>query len=201
MKHFLNILRVLPMVALSVTVTGCLGLKPKPDPSRYYVIGSGVQNAAAQGGDCEERVILGPVVLAGHLDNPKIARRSGENEIVYYDWTFWAEPLPRALPRELLSSLEKVIPEACVFSYRRATPDDESIQLAVTIEQFEMTDNGNAIVSATWDVSSDAWETRRRGSARISRPYDAGADEIVSGVQALTAALADLSKKMAGDLR
>jgi len=199
MNYLMNTLRTLPALLASLVLTGCFALKARPDPSRFYVLGSGSETNRNLKADCPRQVLVGPVTLAGHLDRPRIATRTGENEILYSEWHFWAAPLVRALPRELINSLAAAVPDACVFSYRKATPVDGSLHLELLIDHFEMTSNGNVIVAANWDVTSNG-EKRRQGRARISRPYEMGVDEFGSGVQALSVALDELSKKIAEDL-
>jgi uncharacterized lipoprotein YmbA len=189
---------LLSLTALLI-LTGCLGLDPKPDPSRYFVLRDTPAQTTAAPVDCGRTVLVGPVTLAGYLNNPKIALRRGANEIGYQAWDFWAAPLSRSLPRELISSLAVALPDTCVSSYRRASVDATSIQLEILIEQFEMTDNGNVVVAASWGATSDNGAKRRQGQARVTRSYQSG--DVVSGVQALTVALDELAKKIAEDLR
>ena len=201
MKVFMKTLQLLPVFASLVILTGCLGLEAKPDPSRFYVLGGGFRETAPEQVDCSDLVRVGPVSLAGHLDNPKIVRRVGENEIQYFDWRFWAAPLSRALPGELIASLKTALPNTCVSSYRDASPGENSAQLELLVEQFELTNEGNVIVSASWGITSGHLDSRRQGRATVSRAFEPGTDEVVSGVRALTIALGDLAKIIAEDLR
>ncbi len=200
MHHLMNNLRLFLSLLALLVLTGCLGLKAKPDPSRYYVLGGGAGAGGRTEINCAKMVIVGPVTLAGHLDNPRIARRIGEHEIDYSDWHFWGAPLSRAVPRRLISSLSGAMPDTCVFSYREASPDQNSIRLELSIEQFELTDSSTAVVAASWRITSGAEKKRRQGRAQVIRPYQTGQDEFGSGVQALTVALDDLAKKIAADL-
>jgi len=201
MNQLMKTLRLLPVLLAVIISTGCLGLKAKPSPSRFYVLGTGSRTSEPGELLCKRLVLVGPVTLAGHLNNAKIALRLGENEIDYVEWCFWADPLSRALPREFIASLSNALPDNCVFSYRKASPDENSVQLELSVDQFEMTDRGNVVVAASWSLTSGSGKIRRQGRTRITRPYEVGNEEVVSGVQALTTALDDLAQKIAEELR
>jgi uncharacterized lipoprotein YmbA len=182
-------------------LSGCLGLDPKPDPSRYFDLGGGTTRPERVEADCTRQVLVGPVTLAGHLDDTKIARRVGENEIRYADWEFWAEPLVRALPRELGRSLERVMPDTCVSDYRMASPSEASVQLELVISRFEMTDDAEVLVDAGWRVFRSGESEGRQTTIRFSKAIDGDSSDVSAGVQAMNLALDDLAAAIAKDLK
>lgn len=186
---------------IALLFNGCLGLKPKPDPSRYYVLGTGSQQAKARQLECARRILVGPVRFAGHLDDPRIARRVETNEIVYSNWSFWAEPLARAFPRELISSLEQAMPEVCFFDFRSASTREGDVSLDVSVEQFEMTNGERVVAAVKWTLWTVGDSNKYQGSVRLSKSVEGDEDEVLSGILALNRALDEVAGAIAADIK
>lgn len=90
------------LLALACLVgAGCSVLPAPPvDPTRYYVLNGPSLDAAGIGNHGGPvRVGLKAVDIAPYLRKPMIAVRRDANELVYDDYTRWAEPLEASVAR------------------------------------------------------------------------------------------------------
>ena len=84
-QFFLEIVLILGIVV----ITGCVNLKPKTDPTRYFVLGPTPSPSGSNqvGG---AKIALGPIALPPYLQSQKIVTRRGEHEISYAEYFRWA---------------------------------------------------------------------------------------------------------------
>lgn len=99
------VLGFLAMAGLGLA--GCSVLPAPPaDPTRYYVLtGPGLDDAGLRNLGGPLRIGLKAVDIAPYLRKPAIAVRRGANELVYDDYTRWAEPLEASVARILQTRL------------------------------------------------------------------------------------------------
>lgn len=202
MKHMKPVPLLFAVLLMSVFLTGCFSLKPQPDPSRFFVLGEAVTTATKGGLDCPRIVLVGPVRLAGHLESTRIAQRHGAHEIVYFDWDYWAESLSTAVPAQLITRLENRLPDVCVASYQTLAPKTNTIQLAVFVDQFEMTENQEVVAAMRWTITDpDDPKTVKQGETRMRRTNTGTHGDVASGVAALSNLLDELADQLAGELK
>jgi uncharacterized lipoprotein YmbA len=192
---------MLAIVPAALLAGGCISLKPKPDPTRYYVIdGTAPPPEPADG--CERVLLIGPVQVAGYADQSSIVERRGDHEIIPLVPHRWAEPLAQALPRTLVRRLATALPDACVLQVHRLTPNERTQQLEVEITRFELTEANEAVVALNWRlVGQDAEQFRAAGSTSSTRPFEAGTDRVAAGIRALSEAIDEAIGELAAGIR
>ena len=93
---------VLGLLALgSLGLAGCSILPAPPaDPTRYYVLtGPGLQDDGVRNFSGSLQIGLKAVEIAPYLRKPMIAVRRDTHELIYDDYTRWAEPLEAGIAR------------------------------------------------------------------------------------------------------
>ena len=140
-------------------VTGCslLFLSPAPDTSRHFVLISLPPTETANVGSGTSRVDVVHVKIPSYLFNSSLAVRRGTNEIVYPPGTLWAERLNTGIPRVLAADLSSLLPSEQI---RLAVGSSEDIvrEIDVTIEQFDVSFSGQAVLVAKWRIFSPGGE-------------------------------------------
>ena len=192
----------LALVTTAVGLTaGCFS--PRADATRFYVLGDATDLVAkAPAATCARMVLVGPVRVATHVDQPVIVERVGANEVRLLEWQRWAELPGRALPSALVTRLAAGLPDVCVVSYARATPGTNSVQVEIEIERFELRAENQAVLAARWRIfTPGAGGKGAQHSGRYEQSFAGGTNRVAAGVAALTETVDRLAKQLADDLR
>ncbi|MBI1178237.1 hypothetical protein GC207_12450 [bacterium] len=189
-------------VAMLMASSGCVNLNPQPDPTRFYVLNdSDNENAAAK--ECSRTVLVGPVRLAGSLDQPAIVERLNATEVRFHDLHRWAEPLIQGIPRILISQLSARLPDRCVLAFQRATPGADSIQIELEVDRFEITPDNHANLAVRWRFLKPppSQSEPSVGAATFSTTFAPGTDRIAAGVASLSKTVDQLADRLAAELQ
>jgi uncharacterized lipoprotein YmbA len=190
------------LALLTGLVTGCVNLAPQGDPTRFYVLEAVTPDAAPADAGCSRTILIGPVRLAGHLEQPAVVERVGEHEVRYLAWHRWAEPLTQAVPRTLVRRLAGELPEACVAGFQRVTPGPDTVQVEIEIDRLELTAGNQAVLAASWRIfKPGASGLAQRNAATFTASFDPGANRVATGVAALSTQMDQLVKALAAEAK
>ena len=180
-------------------VTGCsfLFLKPAPDTSRHFVLTSLPPTETANVASGTSRVDVVHVKIPSYLFNSSLAVRKGTNEIVYPPGTLWAERLDTGIPRVLAADLSSLLPSEQI-RVAVGSSEDVAREIGVTIEQFDVSSSGQAVLVAKWRIFSPGGEKiLHSGESRLSRSGPAPDTDPSGAVGTLSDLIADLSRQLA----
>ncbi len=178
-------------------VTGCSFLKPAPDTSRHFVLTSLPPTETANVASGTSRVDVIHVKIPSYLFDSSLAVRKGTNEIVYPPSTLWAERLNTGIPRVLAADLASLLPGEQV-RVAAGSSEDVAREIGVTIEQFDVSLSGQAVLVAKWRIFSPGRENiLHSGESRLSRSGPAPHTDPSGAVGTLSDLIADLSRQLA----
>jgi len=178
-------------------VTGCSFLKPAPQTSRHFVLTSLPPTEATDVASGISRVDVVHVKIPSYLFNSSLAVRKGTNEIVYSPGTLWAERLSTGIPRVLVADLSSLLPSEQI-RVAVGSSEDVAREIGVTIEQFDVSSSGQAVLVAKWRIFSPGGETTlHSGESRLSRSGPAPDTDPSGAVGTLSDLIADLSRQLA----
>ena len=135
--------------------------------------------------------------IPSYLFNSSLAVRKGINEIVYPPGTLWAERLDTGIPRVLAADLSSLLRSEHI---RAAVGSSEDVarEIGVTVEQFDVSSSGQAVLVAKWRIFSPAGEQiLHSGESRLSRSGPAPDTDPSGAVGTLSDLIADLSRDLA----
>lgn len=179
---------------------GCLNLKPKADPTLFYVLSSTVEQSPSRNQPAAAASVSVRVDLAAWLDHPGIARRQGANRIEFSKLHTWAEPLREGVARVLRRDLSTLLGPSRVAA-RSANPGADGREVQVLIDHFELTGTGRVAFSARWRVvRSGTSELLQTGQCDQVRECPTADTDWSGAVLALSQALGDLSRDVARTL-
>lgn len=177
-------------------VAGCSFLKPAEPTARYFIL---TPMPAAKAGSAESKglaVGLGQVKVPAYLFNTSLAVRKSTNVIEYLPSAFWAERLNTGFANVLAADLAVAVPTDRIHlaAWRR---DQVAAEIHVTVEQFDVDENGSGVLVARWRVVSPGGEQLlKAGTSRLAqqgpRPYD----NTSGAVATLSALIADFSRQL-----
>ena len=199
-RSFFNCLFVLAALAAFVTA-GCGGSKP----SRFYMLQSAANIEEDSGsGTGEDVVLFGlmPVILPDYVYRPQIVTHIGEHEMEYAEYDRWAEPLVDNLTRVVVVSLRERKDGVLFINYPWVANVDIGYRLHLEFEQFDIYDDGTAVLDASWSLGvGRSGEWLRYGYARLVETFeeDKKAD-YAARVAALNRLVDRLNERLATDI-
>ncbi len=178
-------------------LTGCSFLKPAPDTSRHFVLTPLPATETVNVASGTSGVDVIQVKIPSYLFNSSLAIRKGGNEIVYPPGTLWAERLNTGIPHVLAADLSSLLPRDQIRPLG-GPGDDAAKEIGVTIEQFDVSSTGQAVLIAKWRILSPGGEKILRfGETRLSRSGPAPDTDPSGAVGTLSDLIADLSRQLA----
>ena len=95
---------------------------------------------------------IGPIITAAYLDRPYLIFQTSDNTLDINKSHEWAGDLERQLARVLGTDVGRKINSANVQSYPWVRDSELDYQVAVDIKRFHGTNNGKALLEASWRV-------------------------------------------------
>jgi uncharacterized lipoprotein YmbA len=174
----------------AAALAGCsLTPKPQADPTEFFVLTARPVEARAGRRPVVE---LAEVEVPDYLRNPRMAARSGGNEIDYAEFKRWAEPLDKGAARALREGL------APAADLRPAPAPGAALKLKVRLLAFEgRRGDGAAVVEAAWELRGG--QAPRRGRLKSTREGWDGKD-YAQLARLESDALGDVCARLAGKL-
>ena len=139
---------------------------------------------------------VGQVKLPGYLAKNSLAVRKGGNEIEYLEQALWAERLEQGFQSVLTADLSMRLPNKQVrpSAGRNA---DESIEVHVTVQEFDTQAEGKVSLAAWWRVLSSKGKIIKAGPFRASRPGPRPEADPQGATATMSRLVADLSDVVA----
>ncbi len=191
-------MRLVP-VAVAVLIAGCTLLPPRHDASRFYTLSARAPDAAVPNGPEGPSVVVGPVTLPAYLDRNEVAVRLSPSELKYALTERWAEPLVQNFTQVLVEDLGRDLASDRVASLTTAPTVTPDFFIEVVVVRFEAGTDGSAQLTARWAVRDTARKILRIKQSQHARQATVATTE--GGVNALSAAVADLAEEMAATLQ
>jgi uncharacterized lipoprotein YmbA len=138
-------------IAASTLLTGCISPKPSPRAA-FYQLQPTIQPADVLPNMTDDAlvVLLGPIEVAPYLARPQIPWREGEYQIVYDEFSRWAEPLRRNVAGVLEANLSNLLKTDIIALFPWQQITDADARLAISIDRLEGTPDGTAQLTIRW---------------------------------------------------
>lgn len=182
-----------------VLAAGCFAAHP--DPTRFYVLAPMAGEDAVAPAAASRPVVLGlgPISLPRYLDRSELINRVGANEIQPARFDRWAEPLHQQIARTLAENLTVLGVVSRVVHYPWYRSRDQDVVLELDVQRFERDGANHALLSARWRLRCPGGEAFRAADATL---VDAATSlDAAATAEALSRQLAELSRRIAADLR
>lgn len=178
-------------------LTGCLSfLKPAKTSARYFVLTPLPATESPAPPASSVAVGVGRVKVPDYLLDTSLAVRRGTNEIDYLLQSVWAERLDGGLQTALAANLATLLPtdQIRLSAWKN---EDVSVEVHVTIEQFDVDAQGRGALVAWWRVLSAGGERiLKSGTSRFTRKGPSPDIDPSGAVATLSELVADLSRQL-----
>jgi len=185
------------LLFLLISQAACIG--GTTPPSQFYLLEPVPADNTGElaGAITKPTYSLVPIRIPHYLDRAQIVTASGKNTYQLNELHRWAEGLDDNMTRVLMQNLTVMVPADVVVSNTRRARGAER-RIAVTILEFHVDPEGQAVLSAQWQVSEG-------GETLLSRQNDyrlpASDEDVQAQVQALNQCLNQLSQDIASALK
>jgi len=147
---FYMIRSVLLALLMAFSLTACIG--GKSPPSEFYLLEPihAAVDAKITGGQV---IALAPVHIPQYLDRPQIVTGLSKNVYKLSETNRWAERLDDNIARVLAQNLSLLMPGEVVLANANIRAKQASIRVSVAILEFHVDSQGQAGLTAQWNVS------------------------------------------------
>lgn len=188
---FLRRLRLWAMAVLALALAGCVGLQPRPDPTRFYVL-TGETAARNQPGEID--LVVRRLALPDYLDSARLVVRASESEIRYRNHHRWGGgALDRMLAQSISNGLQDALPDWRVTTRSTMPP---RWQLDVRVLRFEGGPGMSAHFAFDWEISATG-DDGRRAAGRVSREGAWDGEDMAALVEVLAELVRESTSELA----
>ena len=153
MTRYLSVFLFFPLI---LPLAGCFQGKPI---QQYTLTTENLEPVLGQNSPATT-VLIGPVKLAGYLDQPRMIRRQSATRIDAIPDHQWGGDLSEMITAKLVTEIGSLLKPSPVLSYPNQSNSPGGRRVAVDILRFEATESGEnvekggaiAIVEARWTV-------------------------------------------------
>ncbi len=142
------------LFCLILVINACTSDLPRQDTQYFLLIPNLPTNSNSESVTLEDnpeiKILLQPIKIAEFLDQPGIVLQTDEHQIDVAHYHRWGEPLKRNLHRYILETLATQMPN---YTFRNSSKFNTAANLKhlqITINQFNGTADGIALLSGNW---------------------------------------------------
>jgi uncharacterized lipoprotein YmbA len=142
------------------------------------------------------RLGIGRILLPEFLNRPQIVTRPSANKVRMADFSQWAEPLEKGIPRVLSENLARLTGSDRVSLYPWPTQIEVDLMVEIAIIRFEGDADGEVSLVARWRLvrANGSEASPLQGSSYAESAADRSIEALVA---AMSRTLASLSRDIA----
>jgi uncharacterized lipoprotein YmbA len=152
----MTIKQALSLLALGVGLTGCSPLAPRPNYTKYFVLTPISDAARTTPASSKLALGLGPIDFPGYLDRTQVVTRAAPGQIDLSPIDRWGEPLDKNFTRVLSDNLAQLLNTYRIEEYPWNHEAKVDYQVAIQVENFETTADGQSLLRARWIIKDGA---------------------------------------------
>jgi uncharacterized lipoprotein YmbA len=183
-------------VGISLLLAGCSALRPKQDPTRFYVLRpvdrpplSTTNSTSSSVPSAHGTLRVGPGRIAGYLDSSPIITDDGQNLVRPLPFDHWAEPLGKGLERVLAGDLRQSLPLLNVVASSDSAAATAETRLAYEVTRFEGAPGREVVLEVSWTLRTSERD-RAHPAMRFTVPAANAAEDVAGYVARLSRAIA-----------
>jgi uncharacterized lipoprotein YmbA len=185
----------LSCAAVALLLTGCLG-PGTTRSAKLFVLNATATPDGSTARATDLRLGVGRISLPELLNRPQIITRTGPNRVRAADFSQWAEPLERSIPRVLSENLARLTGTDQVSVYPWPTQMEIDFKVEIAVIRFEGNTDREVSLAARWRwIRADGSQVHPlQASSYAESAADRSKEAMVA---AMSRALASLSRDIA----
>ncbi len=142
------------MAFLCLIMLGIYGCGQRSKPATFYMLSPipKTEMVYKQSGGEPVKISVGPIQVAPYLNRKQIVIRSGEHKLNIKEFSRWGEPLKENFQRVLIENLSLLLSTPHIYEYDNRFAQSD-FQVIIDVNRFDVSDNGQAILSAFWSIN------------------------------------------------
>lgn len=132
-----------------------------------------------------------------YLERPRIASRTGANELAFSQFNQWGDNLRKNLARTMARNLSTMLDTVDVSTPYTRSSSSPAYRLLVHIDEFEQAANGHARIVARWQVVDAQGRTLTTEGARLESATPLAPQDHAAVVGELRNLFGELSQRIA----
>ncbi len=191
------------VVIMAALLTACgpnlKNIGKESDPTRFYTLAPMAEKPENLPDIANVQLMVRDVVVAEYLDRSHIVVRESATELKLSEFDRWAATPEEDIQRVLAANLNILLGSERVMTEAQKRIGDNDYVLDVFVERFERNEEGNAQLTASWQLLDTA--KRRVVASRretLTRPTGGNYDAITRELSEL---VSELSTHVAASLR
>lgn len=192
----MNPFRFFIAAAFCAILTGCFSANTVA--TRHFLLTPAPASNAPSTG---VRLGLGVVKMPDYLLHDSLAVRKSAGEVTYLETALWAERLDKGFASVLAANLSEMIPTDQI---RTGTwrADSVSLELRVTVDQFDVDTTGKGTLVAWWNITSPgSVKVLKNGETRLTKAGASPASDAQNIVTTLNDLTTEFSRILAQAVR
>lgn len=181
------------ILTLTLCLSGCINLEPKPDLTQIFVLAADLQPTADLEGEPEAYVSR--VEVPGFLGGKRIHYRGADGELDAFVGAVWAEDPAEALPRAIAMHLQSTGQVNVRGYYPWKEINRDAAKVSVQFERFSANTAGQVEVVAQWQIESADNPIKQGRYIAPNLQWDG--EDVAAYVDQLDAGLAGLAAEIA----
>lgn len=187
-----------PTVMFFAAITALAGCASSPD-ARLYILKS-MDGGAAPASDTDApSIFVGPVALPDYLKRDEIVFRSSGHRVSVAEYDRWAEALDRNVTTVITANLASQFGADKVIDYYANFSSVPDLTVRVRILEFGPATESTVVLNAVWELEGRRDSLINLYTKKIEQPIRG--DGVSAAVEAMNAALNDLSSDIAESIR
>jgi hypothetical protein len=130
------------------TLVGCF----QPQPVRQYTLTTNPPLQALTQKAGATVILIGPIKLAGYLDQSRMVRRHSTTVVDAIAGHQWAGNLAEMISNKVVAEMGALLQPTSVFAYPGATGFTQGKRVTLDILRFEGTEDKSATIEARWTL-------------------------------------------------
>ncbi len=186
-------------VAVGVAALLAVGCFRSP-PTHFYSLSPApteIQREVSVTGPHVELLIA---AFPSYLNNPQMALRRADGEIVVDEFNRWIEELKTNFERTVMENLVTRLNNASVVVVQPYQVSESGLSLRVEVVQFDVSEQGEAVLKARWGVFDEKRTAHTRLTLSVFREH-VDSNSVEARVSALSRTVAALSVQLARAVR
>jgi len=195
----MNSRHVIPLVALTLSLAGCIGSPTRP--SQFYLLSPDPGQPVAGRAEAAAplSIGLGPVTLPEVYDRPQIVTRTDANRINLAEFDRWGGDLNKELTRTLARNLMSRLNTDSVAIYPWSGRYKPDFQVSIQFFRLDGRLDESAVLDGVWQLLDGD-----RGCELVARRFSieeqAGAAGYPALIEAISRGVARLSQEIAAQV-
>lgn len=200
MKRAAQFAAIVVLAIAGAGVSGCsLGLQPRPDNSKFFVLSPVAAAASSPAVASDTTIGVGPIKLPDYLERQEVVTRVAPNRMDLSSTDRWAEGLGGNFTQVFAQDLGAALGTERIVFFPWYQTTAVNYQMRVDVFRFEGDHSGKVTLTAHWQILDGSGKMLHVADSTLTaNAASAGTTAVVA---AMSSALGELAQQIASEIQ